>query len=66
MLGSAGSDHLPFVERLTARSVLSDQECHAILNLPTRASQVFADQPMGLKSLLRLQERAEKTVNGSD
>ena len=43
MTPSENSDLQPFLDRLTARSVLTEQERAAILRLPTRAAQVRAN-----------------------
>ena len=54
MSGSTSPNLQLFVNRLTARSVLSDEERQAILSLPTRASQVNAN-----RDFVRIGERVD-------
>jgi CRP-like cAMP-binding protein len=54
MSGSASPNLQLFLDRLTTRSVLSDEEREAILNLPTRASQIDAN-----RDFVRIGERVD-------
>jgi len=54
MTGSGTPSLQLFLDRLTARSVLTDEESQAILNLPRRASQVDAN-----RDFVRIGERVD-------
>ena len=54
MAGTGAPDLQLFLNRLTIRSVLSEEERQAILNLPTRVSQIDAN-----RDFVRIGERVD-------